>query len=60
MQVLWMFRTAVEQRAVSQSRKEDQDQLFMEEQENRRGRKSEQEEKRQTKDSVQGELAEWC
>ena len=45
---------------MSQSRKEDQDQLFMEEQENRRGRKSEQEEKRQTKDSVQGELAEWC
>lgn len=45
MQAPWMFRTAGEQRAVSQSCKEDQDQLFMEEQENRRGRKREQEEK---------------
>lgn len=45
MQARWTFRTASEQRAVSRSRKEDQGQLFMEEQENRRGRKSGQEEK---------------
>lgn len=45
MQVRWIFRTVSEQTAVSQSRKEDQDQLFIEGQENCRGRKSEQEEK---------------
>lgn len=42
MHVRWTFRTASEQRAVSWPCKEDQGQLFMEEQ-NRRGRKSEQE-----------------
>ena len=45
MQVWWTFRTVSEQRAVSRPSKEDQDQLFREEQENRRGRKIEQEEK---------------
>lgn len=43
MHVRWTFRTASEQRAVSRPCKEDQGQLFMEEQ-NRRGRKSEPEE----------------